>query len=341
MTDIRADDLPRQLARGVEPLYIVHGDEPLFALEAADAIRAAARAAGCDERETFVVEAGFKWDAFVGAYANRGLFGGRTLIDLRIPSGKPGVEGARVLEAYAGQVSADNVTLITLPRIDKATQASAWFSGLARAGTTVAVYPLEREALPRWISARFERQQQRASAETLEWLADLFEGNLLAARQEIEKLALLLPPGNLAPAAVEAAVADVARYDVFTLSDAWLTGDATRVLRILAALEAANEPLTLALWQLSEDAHALAAAQAAAKTGTPVATSLRNARVWGKRAIAMERAVRRVAPAHLDTVLHRLATLDALAKGIGRGNAWHDLAAAALLLCGRPLRCAA
>jgi DNA polymerase III subunit delta len=341
VSEVKPDDLSRHLARGISPLYIVHGDEPLFALEAADAIRAAARAAGCGERETFVVEAGFKWDAFVGAYANRGLFGGRTLIDLRIPSGKPGVEGARLLETYAGQVSVDDVTLITLPRIDKATQASAWFSALAKVGTTVAVYPLDREAMPRWIAARFERQQQRASPETVEWLADLFEGNLLAARQEIEKLALLLPPGDLAPDAVEAAVADVARYDVFTLSDAWLSGDAARVLRILAALEAANEPLTLALWQLGEDVHALAAAQAAAKAGTPVVTSLRNARVWGKRAVAMERAVKRVAPADLDAVLRQLATLDALAKGIGRGNAWHDFAAAALLLCGRQLRSAA
>ncbi len=341
MTDIRADDLPRQLARGIAPLYIVHGDEPLFALEAADAIRAAARAAGCDERETLVAETGFKWDAFIGAHANFGLFGGRKLIDLRIPSGKPGVEGARVLEMYAGQVSADNVTLVTLPRMDKAAQASAWFSALAGVGVTVAVHPLERDALPRWIATRFERQQQTASAETLEWLADLFEGNLLAARQEIEKLALLLPTGNLAHSAVEEAVADVARYDVFALSEAWLAGDATRALRILAALESAGEPLTLAVWQLSEDAHALAAAQAGLASGTPVAVVLRNARVWGKRAHAMERAVKRVSAADLRTVLRQLARLDGLAKGIGRGSAWDDLAACALLLCGQRLRPAA
>ena len=341
MSELKADDLPRHLARGIAPVYLVHGDEPLFALEAADTIRAAARAAGCDERATLVAETGFKWDAFVGAYANFGLFGGRKLIDLRIPSGKPGVDGARVLEAYAGQVSADNVTLVTLPRMDKAAQASAWFSALAGVGVTIAVYPLERAALPRWIAARFERQQQQASAETLEWLADLFEGNLLAGRQEIEKLALLLPAGKLTHSAVEEAVADVARYDVFALSEAWLAGDAARALRILAALESAGEPLTLAVWQLSEDAHALAAAQAGLRSGTPVAVVLRNARVWGKRAVAMERAVKRVSAVDLDTVLHQLARLDGLAKGIGRGNAWDELAACALLLCGQRLRPAA
>lgn len=341
MTELRADDLPRQLARGLAPLYVVHGDEPLFALEAGDAIRAAARGAGCEERETFVAEQGFKWDAFVGAHANLGLFGGRKLVDLRIPTGKPGVEGARVLEAYARSLSPDNVTIVSLPRMDRAAQASAWFSALADAGISVTVYPLERDALPRWIAARFERQQQRLAPETVAWLADLFEGNLLAARQEIEKLALLLPAGPLAHDDVERAVADVSRYDVFALSEAWLAGDAARVLRILAALESAGEPLTLAVWQLSEDVHALAAAQAASHSGTPVAVVLRNARVWGKRATAMEKAVRRVKASDLASVLRLLAPLDGLAKGIGRGNAWDELASAALLLCGRRVRRAA
>ncbi len=282
MSEIRADDLARSLARGVGPLYVVHGDEPLFVIEVADAIRTAARAAGCDERETLVVEAGFKWDAFLASQSNLGLFGGRTLVDLRIPTGKPGVEGARVLEAFARALPPDNVTLVTMPRADRATQGSAWFSALADAGVVVAVYPLEREALPRWIAARFERQ--RVDRETAEWLAQLFEGNLLAAHQEIEKLALLLPPGALAHDAVEAAVSDVARYDVFALSDAWLSGDAARTLRVLTQLRAAGEPLTLAVWQLSEDVHALATLQAARAAGTPVATAVRNLRIWGRRA---------------------------------------------------------
>ena len=178
--------------------------------------------AGVDEREVLVVEPGFKWDAFIGANANASLFGDRKLVDLRIPSGKPGVEGGKALEAYAANPNPDNVTLITLPRVDKATQASAWFAALAEAGVTIAVQPLEREALPRWIAARLARQKQKASPETLAFLADRCEGNLLAARQEIEKLGLVLPEGPLAHDAVEAAVADVARYDVFAASEAWL-----------------------------------------------------------------------------------------------------------------------
>jgi len=176
---MRADDLPRQLAKGVAPLYVIHGDEPLLALEAADAVRAAARAAGCEERETFIVEQHFKWDALIAANASRGLFADRKLIDLRIPSGRPGVDGVAALAALAAGLNRDNVTLVTLPKLDRATQQSAWFEALSRDAVTIAVQPVERDALPAWIGARLARAGQRAPPATLEYLADLCEGNLL------------------------------------------------------------------------------------------------------------------------------------------------------------------
>jgi DNA polymerase-3 subunit delta len=329
--------LAAHLAKGLAALYVVHGDEPLLAIEAGDQIRAAARAAGCTQREVLVVEPGFKWDSFQGASRNLGLFGDRTLIDLRIPTGKPGVEGARVLEAFAQKPGPDTVLLITLPRLDRAAQASAWFTALAEAAVVIAVQPLERGEMPAWIAGRLARAQQRASSETLQFLADTTEGNLLAAQQEIEKLALLLPPGELDADAVEQAIADVARFDVFQLSEAWLAGDAARVCRILAALEAAGEGVPLLVWQLGEDLHALATVLTATGSGTPVAVALRTARVWGRRQGAMERAARRVAPASVPGLLVRLARLDALAKGIGRGDVWDALRELALALAGRPL----
>ena len=329
--------LAAHLTKGLASLYVVHGDEPLLAIEAGDQIRAAARAAGCEDREVLVVEPGFKWDAFLGATRNLGLFGGRTLIDLRIPSGKPGVEGARALEVFATSPGPDTLLLVTLPRLDRAAQASAWFSALEEAGFAIAVQPLERGELPAWIAGRLARAQQRASNETLQFLADSTEGNLLAAQQEIEKLALLLPAGELDADAVEQAIADVARFDVFQLSEAWLAGDAARVCRILAALEAAGDGVPLLVWQLGEDLHALATVLSATSTGTPVAVALRTARVWGKRQGAMERAARRVAPTALPPLLLRLARLDALAKGIGRGDVWDALRGLALALAGRPL----
>jgi len=224
--------------------------------------------------------------------------------------------------------------LITLPRLDRAAMSSAWFSALEEAGVTIAVYPLERDELPRWITARLARQKQRASADTLHFLADTTEGNLLAARQEVQKLGLLLPEGELDSAAVEQAVADVARFDVFQLSEAWLAGDAARACRILASLEAAGEGLPLLLWQLGEDIHTLAAVLAAVASGTPVGVAVRSTRVWGKRQAAMERAAQRIAPAAIPRLLTRLARLDALAKGIPNyGNPWDDLRDLALMLC--------
>jgi len=334
--NVRLNQLAAHLERTLAPIYVVHGDEPPLAMEAGDAIHAAARNAGCDEREVLIVEPGFKWDAFLAANANLGLFGARKLVDLRLPSGKPGIEGAKALEAYAANPNPDHPTLITLPKVDRATQASAWFAALAGAGVAIAVYPLTRDDLPAWIAARLARQQQHVADGTLAFLADRCEGNLFAAQQEIEKLSLLLPEGLLAHEAVEHAVADVARYDVFQLSEAWLGGDAARAIRIIAALEAEGEGIQLLLWQLSEDIHALASVQEAAGSGTPVATAIRNARVWGKRVAAMERAARRVKPEAVTPMLHALATLDAVSKGIGRGNAWDDLRAIALALAGKP-----
>jgi DNA polymerase III subunit delta len=333
---LRPEQLGAHLARGLAPLYVVYGDEPLLAIEAGDAIRAAARAAGCEEREVLVVEPGFKWDAFSGASRNLGLFGTRKLVDLRIPSGRPGIEGARALEDCAAHPGPDTTTLITLPRLDRAASSSAWFTSLEQAGIAVEVYPLERADLPRWIASRLALQQQRASAETLQFLADTTEGNLLAARQEIEKIGLLLPQGDLEQAAIEDAVTDVARFDVFQLSEAWLSGDAARACRILVALENEGEGVPLLLWQLGEDLHALAAVLASTASGTPVAVAVKSARVWGKRQSAMERAARRVTPSAIQPLLTQLARLDALAKGIGRGNVWDHLRDVALALAGRP-----
>ncbi len=332
--EIRASQLAAHLQRSLAPIYVVHGDEPLLAMEAADAIRAAARRAGCGDREVLVVEPGFRWDAFLAANGNLGLFGTRRLIDVRIPSGKPGVEGGKALEAYAANPNPDNVTVLLLPKLDRAAQASGWFTALAQAGVAVAVYPLDRDELPGWIAARFAAQNQRASRDTLAWMSERCEGNLFAARQEIEKLGLLLPEGNVSQEEVERAISDVARYDVFQLSEAWLAGDAARTVRILAALEAEGEGIQLLLWQLGEDIHALASVLDRVGAGTPLSAALRTARVWGKRQGALEHAAHRVQRDAVAPMLRALARLDALGKGLCKGNAWDELRTLALALAG-------
>ena len=337
MLSLRIADLDAHLAKRLEPLYVVHGDEPLFVIEASDAIRAAARRAGCDEREIFIVDAHFRWDAFAAANANLGLFGTRKLIDLRIPSGKPGADGAAALERHASHLDADNVTLVTLPRIDRATQGSAWFAALTDKGVNIAVQSVERAALPAWIAERLGRNGQRVSRPTLAFLAERCEGNLLAARQEIDKLALLLPKGELADDDVERAVADVARFDIQQLSEAWLAGEAGRALRIVDVLRGEGEPITLAVWQLGEDLHALAGVHEAVAQGQSLNTAVRGARVWGRRQAALERAARRIDAERVAPLLRALAGLDALAKGLGTGDPWDVLVTLALALCGRPV----
>jgi DNA polymerase-3 subunit delta len=328
---LRLQDVAAHLARELAPLYVIHGDEPLFATEAGDAIRAAARRAGCEEREVFIVDQHFRWDAFAAANANLALFGSRKLIDLRIPSGRPGAEGAAQLERHARRRD-DNVTLVTLPRLDRAAQSSAWFSALAERGMAIAVTPLDRAALPSWIAERLARNGQRVSRDTLAFLAQRCEGNLLAARQEIDKLALLLPAGDLAHDDVERAVADVARYDLQELSEAWLAGAAARTLRILEGLRSEGEPITLLVWQLGEDLHALGAVHEAMARGQALATAVRSARAWGRRQAALERAARRVRQADLLPLLSKLAQLDALAKGLGHADPWDALVDIALAL---------
>jgi DNA polymerase-3 subunit delta len=329
---LRLDGLDAQLRGKLAPLYILHGDEPLLQIEAGDAIRAAGRRAGCDEREVFVVEPGFSWAEFASTNQNLSLFGSRKLIDLRIPTGKPGVDGARALAEYAGALNADNVTLITLPRLDRAASKSEWFGALESHGVTIATPPLSLDELPAWVRARLARQGLRATADAVQRIVERTEGNLLAAQQEIDKLALLFPDAELDIDRVEAAVADVARFEVAQLSEAWLTGDAARACRVLDGLQAEGASVQYVLWQLTEDLHALWQIADALAQGAPLAQALRDARIWGPRQKAIERAARRVDRARLERLLAAAVRLDAISKGIGRGDVWDEIRSWALKL---------
>jgi DNA polymerase III delta subunit len=231
---VRSDQLPQQLARGLKPLYVIHGDEPLLAQEAGDAVRAAARAAGYSEREVFTVSgAHFDWSGVLGAAQSMGLFGDQKLIEIRIPSGKPGKDGSAALQQYCDLLPEGVLTLVHLPRLDRQQLQGAWFQALERVGVSVRVDPIERAQLPAWIAQRLAAQGQRlpageAGQQALAFFADRVEGNLLAAHQELQKLALLYPAGELGFEQIEEAVLDVARFDVFKLGTAVLAGQAGR-----------------------------------------------------------------------------------------------------------------
>jgi DNA polymerase-3 subunit delta len=332
---IKADQLRMHLAKGrLARLYVVAGDEALLAIEAQDAIRAAARSAGFAERTVLHADARFDWSLLEQAARSGSLFSQLRLIDVRLPSGKPGKDGAEALTHYAGSAAEDTLTLLCLPRLERAARESGWARALEAAGVWVDAPAIERAMLPDWISARLERQRQNAPRDALEFLADRVEGNLLAAHQEISKLALLFPAGGLTFDQVKDSVLNVARYDVFALPQAMLEGDRTRIGRTIEGLRAEGEALPLALWLVAEELRTLLRLKHETAAGRPFASSARELRVWGARLAATERALGRVSESGLATLLARCAQLDRIAKGLPAprcdSDPWLELADIAL-----------
>ena len=321
---LRAEQLEAHLRKTLAPLYVVHGDEPLLALEAADAIRAAARTAGHSERDLFIAERGFDWGELFHAGASLSLFGGKKIVELRVPSGKPGAEGAKAIERYCNDLNPECLTLVSLPRLDKAGQNSAWFNALSGAGVVVDIWKIERARLPEWIGQRLARGAQRASREVLEFLADRVEGNLLAAHQEVQKLALLLPAGNVQLDDVQAAVSNVARYDVQALAEAMLSGDTARYARVLEGLRGEGEAPTFVLWAVSEELRAVSRILAGIAAGRQVEQLFRENRVWRNKEAAMKGALRRFRQETVDAALSHAALIDRVIKGIAKGSAWDE-----------------
>ena len=321
---LRAEQLEAHLAKSLAAVYTVHGDEPLLALEAADAVRSAARRAGYGEREVFFAERGFDWSELRHASASMSLFGGKKLLELRIPGGKPGPQGGDAIAALCADPNPDTLLLVSVPRLDRTTQGSAWFSALAAAGAVIDVFPVERARLPAWIGERLARQGQSAGRDVLEFLADRVEGNLLAAFQEVQKLALLAPQGELDLGLVQDVVTNVARYDAYGASAALLSGDMARYVRVLEGLRGEGEAPTLVLWAIAEDLRALAHIQKGVGAGRPLEGLLREARVWGPRQALMRSALRRYAPAALARSLGHAALVDRAIKGVARLNPWDE-----------------
>ncbi|HEX2198881.1 MAG TPA: DNA polymerase III subunit delta [Burkholderiales bacterium] len=321
---IRAEQLAAQLAKGLAAVYTVHGDEPLLALEAADAVRAAARRKGFTEREVLEPGRHFDWSEFQHAVASLSLFGGCKIVELRLPTGKPGADGGAAIAAYCARPSAEVLLLVSLPRLDRAAQGSAWFGALSGAGIVVDVWPVERSRLPAWIAERLARQNQRAPREALEFLADRVEGNLLAAHQEVQKLALLAPEGEIGVDALREAVANVARYDAYAACEALLAGDPARYVRVIDGLKSEGEAPSLVLWALSEELYALARIQAGVAAGRAIDDLLRENRVWGARQRPMKAAAGRVKPAAVQRALAHAAALDRAIKGVGSGEPWDE-----------------
>ncbi len=351
---LRADQLAVHLAKNLRPLYTVWGDEPLLAQEALDTLRRAARAAGCTERQVHTVSgARFDWSNLLGASREMSLFSDRQLIEIRIPGGKPGKDGSDALQSYCDSVTAQgevNVTLIALPRLDRTQQGSAWFGALERTGVTIRIDAVERKALPQWIAQRLAQRGQRVKGgaegeHALAFFADRVEGNLLAAHQEVEKLALLYPGGELSFEQIESAVLNVARYDVFKLGEAVLAGQVGRALRMLEGLQAEGEAAVLVHWAIAEDIRALKRIKEAVRGGQPLPLALREARVWGPRERLIERALPFFAETTLAHLLEAASVCDGIVKGLRHADwptdPWQALNKLVLMLLQQTTRASA
>ena len=340
-----AAQLTGHLQKGLRSLYTLHGDEPLLVQEAADAIRAAARVQGFTERTSHTVAgAHFDWSEVLAAGGSLSLFADKQIVEVRIPSGKPGKDGSIALQqlATSAQGNDSTLTLVILPRLDKATRTGAWFMALDSFGVTLQFDPVERQMLPQWIAQRLQQQGQRVAAgdvgqRTLQFFADRVEGNLLAAHQEIQKLALLYPPGELVQEQVEAAVLNVARYDVFKLSEAVLGGQPLRVQRMLDGLQAEGEAEVLVHWALAEDIRALKRVKDAMNAGRPLPMALRENRIWGPKERLFERILPKASDAALARLLQSAHTVDGIVKGLKQPDwpqdGWQALQRLALQLC--------
>jgi len=331
---LRGEQLAAHLERDLKPVYLVYGDEPLLVIEAADAIRARARQRGFDEREVLTAIAGFDWNQLAMAAGNLSLFGGRKLLDLRIPTGKPGREGSAALQDYCQRCGPDTLLLVTLPALDWRDEKAAWVSALAEAGAAVKLTAPSLAELPAWIAGRLRRQRQSAESDALAFIAERVEGNLLAAEQEIRKLGLLYPERTLTLAEIRDAVLDVARYDLDTLREALLAGDVARLTRTLDGLRQEGEAPPLVLWAITEEVRALAQIRAGLDAGQPLDALLRDARVWGPRQGLVKRCLARLGSDDARTALTLAGRADRLIKGLLAGDVWSEFLRMGLLLCG-------
>jgi DNA polymerase III subunit delta len=330
---LKPEQLQASLARKLAPAYLVHGDEALLALEAADAIRTAARKQGFTQRQVLEAHRYFDWSEFAHAAGTSSLFGDRKVVELRLPTGKPAAPAAQALASYGGRPNPDVLLLVTMPRPEGAGWwKSDWFTALESLGAVVEIEPVPRAKLPGWLAQRLGAQQQSAQAEALEFLAERVEGNLLAAHQEVQKLALLAPAGELSLDQVQDAVADVARYDAGSAVEALVSGETARYVRIIEGLRSEGEAPTLLLFVLGA---ALFVLQGLQRGGAPDGLFMQHKLFNKKLQPAVQAAGRRFGAGPLAAALSHAALIDRAIKGVHPGDPWEEFVRLGLALHGR------
>ena len=320
-----SSQLKQQLTQNLSPLYVLVGDEPLAQAECLDAIRSAARKAGADERTGFIVERYFNWQSITQYAQALSLFSSLRILEISIPSGKPGVDGGKALSELAANLIPDTTTIIILPSLEREAKNSAWFSNLQQAAVLIELKEISPNQLPQWLAARLKLQSQSTDTTSLAFIANQVEGNLLAAHQEIQKLGLVYPAGEISAEAVHESVLNVSRYDAFQLGEAVLAGDAARTSRILQGLQDEGENAVAVMNPLMWVLRPLVRIKQAEMRGENLMSAMTSARIFGDRQNLVKRALTRLSIRQLEAALQKLCDIDRTAKGVMQGDAWLEL----------------
>ncbi|MBI5462249.1 MAG: DNA polymerase III subunit delta [Gammaproteobacteria bacterium] len=338
---LKAEQLAAHLKKGLAPIYLIYGDELLLVQEAADAIRAAARAQDYSEREVFNVDKDFDWYKLTESSSNLSLFAERRILEVRMLTGKPGDAGGKALREYAARPAEDTLLLIVSGKLDAQQRKSKWVTDLEAAGVGIPIWPVDARQLPQWIRGRMQGRGLQPTPEAVQLLAERVEGNLLACAQEIDKLKLLVGEGGVDVAAVTAAVADSARFDVFGLVDSALAGEAERSVRMLSGLRGEGVEPVVVVWALARELRSLAAMAWEIGRGATASAVMGRHRVWASRQPVVGKALGRLSGGAGFSLLCDCARLERVVKGRAPGNPWDELVHLCLRLAGRPLALAA
>lgn len=319
---VRPDQLERQLQKELAAIYFISGDEPLQVMEAADRIRNNARKRDYTEREVLDVDAQFDWNLLLDAGNSMSLFAEKRILELRLPTGKPGKVGSQVLQEYALRPAEDTVLIISSGKLEGSAKNTKWFKTLDQQGIIIQCWPINADQLPGWINQRLQSKGISADQEAIQLLSDRVEGNLLAASQEVDKLFLLHGASKLTFEQVASAVADSARYNIYDLVDSALQGDVSRTSRIVGGLKSEGVEPVLMLWALSREVRMITQISEANISADAVMTKLR---VWDNRKALIRKALSRHSAAKWKMFLKRCAKIDKVIKGVEDGRAWDEL----------------
>jgi len=334
---LRPEQLGTHLKKGLSPVYLITGDEPLISEESSDLLRHHLQEQGFSEREVLHVDGSFSWEYLLECANALSLFAEKKIIELRLSSQKLNKKSSEILQSYLSNPAPDNILVITADKLDGNTKKSAWFKAVDKSGVIIEIWPVETEQLPNWIRQRAAQIELQLDDEAIQLLCDRIEGNLLAAKQELSKLSLLFPRQVVSADDIVDSVSDSSRYDIYGLSDAALNGQSARCCKILQVLRQDGTEPPVVLWALSKELRSLAAIQQAQNNGQSFDAVCQRERIWGKRKPLARKASQRISSKQINTALQQCAEVDKIVKGMAIGDAWLLLTSISLTLSGQSL----